>query len=107
MPNEKNKSPEVIIKVRDVRKSFGNLEVLKGISLDVIQAKTMVIVGPSGSGKSTLIRCFNILETINAGEILFEGKAISGDDKNAWKTRLEIGMVFQNFELFPASPHRR
>ena len=89
-----------IIETFDIRKSFGDLEVLKGLSLEVTEGKTMVIVGPSGSGKSTLIRCFNLLETINAGKILFEGRPISGADKNAWKIRLEIGMVFQNFELF-------
>jgi polar amino acid transport system ATP-binding protein len=89
-----------ILETFDIRKSFGDLEVLKGVSLEVTEGKTMVIVGPSGSGKSTLIRCFNLLETINAGKILFEGRPISGADKNAWKIRLEIGMVFQNFELF-------
>jgi len=93
-------SEKKIIEAFDVRKSFGNLEVLKGVSMEVTEGQTMVIVGPSGSGKSTLIRCFNLLETINAGEILFEGRPISGTDKDAWKTRLEIGMVFQNFELF-------
>jgi polar amino acid transport system ATP-binding protein len=99
--SENSPSPDLkIIEAFDVRKSFGDLEVLKGVSLEVNEGKTMVIVGPSGSGKSTLIRCFNLLETINAGEILFEGKPISGTDKDAWKTRLEIGMVFQNFELF-------
>lgn len=90
----------LIIEAREVRKSFGDLEVLKGISLKIEERKTMVIVGPSGSGKSTLIRCFNLLETINSGEILFKGLPISGTDKEAWRTRLEIGMVFQNFELF-------
>ena len=94
-PSEKS-----IIEAFDIRKSFGILEVLKGISLNVDERQTMVIVGPSGSGKSTLIRCFNLLETINSGEILFEGRPISGTDKDAWKTRLDIGMVFQNFELF-------
>lgn len=89
-----------IIEAHDVRKSFGDLEVLKGISLQVEERNTMVIVGPSGSGKSTLIRCFNLLETINSGDILFKGQPISGTDKEAWRTRLEIGMVFQNFELF-------
>ncbi|MDG2404589.1 MAG: amino acid ABC transporter ATP-binding protein [Paracoccaceae bacterium] len=89
-----------IIETFDIRKSFGDLEVLKGLSLEISEGKTMVIVGPSGSGKSTLIRCFNLLETINAGKILFEGRPISGADKTAWKIRLEIGMVFQNFELF-------
>ncbi len=94
-PSEKS-----IIEAFDIRKSFGILEVLKGISLNVDERQTMVIVGPSGSGKSTLIRCFNLLETINSGEILFEGRPISGTDKDAWETRLDIGMVFQNFELF-------
>ncbi len=101
MENDIKTSPDAIIEAHQIRKSFGPLEVLKGVSLNVDQSKTIVIVGPSGSGKSTLIRCFNLLEIINAGTILFEGKAISGDDKDAWKTRLDIGMVFQNFELFP------
>jgi polar amino acid transport system ATP-binding protein len=100
MSTDSSRSEKKIIEAFDVRKSFGNLEVLKGVSMEVTEGKTMVIVGPSGSGKSTLIRCFNLLETINSGEILFEGRPISGTDKDAWKTRLEIGMVFQNFELF-------
>lgn len=100
MSPDTSPSEKSIIEAFDIRKSFGSLEVLKGVSLSVDETKTMVIVGPSGSGKSTLIRCFNLLETINSGEILFEGRPISGTDKDAWKTRLEIGMVFQNFELF-------
>ncbi len=100
MSSDAQAAENAIIEAFDVRKSFGDLEVLRGISVNVEERKTMVIVGPSGSGKSTLIRCFNLLETINSGEILFEGKPISGTDKDAWKTRLEIGMVFQNFELF-------
>ena len=100
MSMEAGENSAPIIEAHDVRKSFGDLEVLKGISLQVKERNTMVIVGPSGSGKSTLIRCFNLLETINSGEILFKGRPISGTDKEAWRTRLEIGMVFQNFELF-------
>jgi len=100
MSPDTSPSEKSIIEAFDIRKSFGSLEVLKGISLNVDERRTMVIAGPSGSGKSTLIRCFNLLETINSGTILFEGRPISGTDKNAWKTRLEIGMVFQNFELF-------
>lgn len=94
------KNDDMIIEAFDIRKSFDTLEVLKGVSLSVEKGKTMVIVGPSGSGKSTLIRCFNLLEGINSGQILFQGRPISGSDKRAWKIRLEIGMVFQNFELF-------
>ena len=88
MSTDSSRSEKKIIEAFDVRKSFGNLEVLKGVSMEVTEGKTMVIVGPSGSGKSTLIRCFNLLETINSGEILFEGRPISGTDKDAWKTRL-------------------
>jgi len=101
MLNTKDQSPEVILEARNVEKSFSTLKVLKGISLNVTLGNTMVIVGPSGSGKSTLLRCFNLLETINAGQILLAGNQVFGDDKEAWKTRLDIGMVFQNFELFP------
>lgn len=100
MSRDPNSSKRNIIEARNVFKSFGDLEVLKDVSLDIAKQETMVIVGPSGSGKSTLIRCFNLLEGIQSGEIRFEGNIIKNIDKDAWKRREEIGMVFQNFELF-------
>jgi polar amino acid transport system ATP-binding protein len=83
-----------------VEKSFGDMRVLKGCSLDVAPAQTVVIIGPSGSGKSTLLRCINLLEPIERGHILFEGQEISGQRGDKHIVRQKIGMVFQNFELF-------
>ena len=76
MSRDPNSSKRNIIEARNVFKSFGDLEVLKDVSLDIAKQETMVIVGPSGSGKSTLIRCFNLLEGIQSGEIRFEGNII-------------------------------
>ncbi|MFE3837228.1 amino acid ABC transporter ATP-binding protein [Pseudogemmobacter sonorensis] len=83
-----------------IDKSFGHMEVLKGCSLSVDKGETVVLIGPSGSGKSTLLRCINLLEPPTGGSILFEGREITGDLRNADRLRTQIGMVFQNFELF-------
>ena len=86
--------------VKGVHKHFGALHVLKDCSFSVEKGQTVVLIGPSGSGKSTLLRCLNLLEPPNEGSIRFEGREITTDLANAHKLRAQIGMVFQNFELF-------
>ncbi|WP_088008695.1 amino acid ABC transporter ATP-binding protein [Indiicoccus explosivorum] len=85
----------------DIHKSFGDLEVLKGIDLHVEPQEVVVLVGVSGSGKSTLLRCFNFLEMINSGKIIIDGKEINPKKDNLSEIRAEVGMVFQHFNLFP------
>jgi len=94
---EKN---EPLIKVRGLKKSYGDLQVLKGIDLDVKEREVVVIVGPSGGGKSTFLRCINYLEVPTGGEIVFDGIRLDGE-KRINEVRREIGMVFQRFNLFP------
>jgi polar amino acid transport system ATP-binding protein len=89
-----------IVKVANVCKSFGHLNVLKDVSLDVEAGKTLVVIGPSGSGKSTLLRCINLLEAISSGSIVFDGTDITHLGRHAHLARRDMGMVFQNFELF-------
>jgi polar amino acid transport system ATP-binding protein len=88
-----------LLKVTDLRKSFGTNCVLNGINLSVRPGEVVVIVGPSGSGKSTLLRCFNRLEPIDSGDIVFDGRSIR--DRPEHELRQHIGMVFQQFNLFP------
>ena len=89
-----------MISVRNLKKSFGRVEVLKGVNLDVAEKEVVVIIGPSGSGKSTLLRCLNYLEEPTSGEVTMDGVRLGGDtDIN--KVRAEVGMVFQRFNLFP------
>jgi general L-amino acid transport system ATP-binding protein len=95
-----NNSQEIII-CRDVHKWFGNFHVLKGISLTVQKGEVVVIFGPSGSGKSTFIRCINRLEEHQAGQIIVDGIELSNDIRNIEMIRQEVGMVFQQFNLFP------
>jgi ABC-type polar amino acid transport system ATPase subunit len=90
-----------IIRFRDVHKYFGANHVLRGITLDVDVGEVVVIAGPSGSGKSTLIRCINKLETISAGQLAVDGIQVDSRSANVNKLRTEIGMVFQQFNLFP------
>ncbi len=100
-----------MVRARNVRKSYGGKEVLKGISLDVARGSVTCILGPSGSGKSTFLRCINYLEEINAGQLLVDGQPVGyerrGDvlhelpERQIAKRRADIGMVFQNFQLFP------
>jgi polar amino acid transport system ATP-binding protein len=96
---------EPILKLEGVEKRFGNLQVLRGIDLEVQKGEVICVLGPSGSGKSTLLRCVNLLEPPNAGKITFEGKAITGEGGNATEeldfVRQRVGMVFQQFNLFP------
>ena len=90
-----------LVSIRDVHKSFGDLEVLKGVSLDVKQGEVICIIGPSGSGKSTLIRCINALNTINSGSIKVEGLEVNDPALDKLELRKTVGMVFQQYNLFP------
>ncbi|MBV9782332.1 MAG: amino acid ABC transporter ATP-binding protein [Acidisphaera sp.] len=83
-----------------LRKSYGPLEVLRGVDVDVARGECLVVIGPSGSGKSTLLRCLNLLEPISGGRIVFQGEDIAEAGRRAPEIRRRIGMVFQNFELF-------
>jgi polar amino acid transport system ATP-binding protein len=99
---ESNWTPDQpLISIKDVYKSFGELEVLKGISLDVMKGEVICIIGPSGSGKSTLIRCINALNTINSGSIKVEGQEVHDPDLDKLELRKKVGMVFQQYNLFP------
>lgn len=89
-----------VIELRHIDKHFGTLHVLKDISLTVQKGEVVVIIGPSGSGKSTLCRTINRLETINAGEILIDGKLMPEEGKHLAEIRSQVGMVFQSFNLF-------
>lgn len=89
-----------MLKVKNVEKSFDKLKVLNGIDLDVDKKDVISIIGPSGSGKSTFLRCLNLLEKPDSGEIYFEEKKINDNNVDINKLREEIGMVFQNFNLF-------
>lgn len=89
------------ISLRGVRKSFGTHSVLNGIDIDIAEGTVVSLIGPSGSGKSTLLRCINLLEPIDDGEILLDGTDISLPGFDANPVRRRIGMVFQNFNLFP------
>ena len=89
-----------IIKITGLKKSFGDLHVLKGIDLYIKEKEVVVIIGPSGSGKSTLLRCINYLEEPTGGEIVFDNIPLNGE-ANINEVRKEVGMVFQRFNLFP------
>mgnify|MGYP000249706137 CR=1 FL=1 len=91
---------ELLIRVEGLRKSFGSLEVLKGIDLSVNPGEVVTIIGASGSGKSTFLRCLNLLETPDAGHIWFHGQDLTAERCNINKLREDIGMVFQGFNLF-------
>ncbi|HHV39390.1 MAG TPA: amino acid ABC transporter ATP-binding protein [Tepidimicrobium sp.] len=90
-----------MIKVVDLHKSFGDLHVLKGIDLNISKGEVVVIIGPSGSGKSTVLRCLNRLEEANKGQIFFKGVSITDNKNDINIVRQNMGMVFQNFNLFP------
>ena len=90
-----------ILRLEGVRKSFGDNLVLDGIDLEVQTGEVLVVIGPSGSGKSTLLRCVNLLEPIQAGRITFEGEEITRDGADVSAVRQRIGIVFQQFNLFP------
>lgn len=90
-----------LVSIRNVHKSYGDIEVLKGISLDVMKGQVICIIGPSGSGKSTLIRCINALNDIQSGSILVEGQEVHDPKLDKLALRRKVGMVFQQYNLFP------
>ncbi|MDV2685862.1 amino acid ABC transporter ATP-binding protein [Alkalihalophilus lindianensis] len=90
-----------MIKVNDLRKSFGETEVLKGITTQIHEKEVVCVIGPSGSGKSTFLRCINLLEDITAGEIIVDGSNLVDPKVNINDVRSRVGMVFQHFNLFP------
>lgn len=90
-----------MVSIKDVHKSFGSLEVLKGVSFDVMKGEVVCIIGPSGSGKSTLIRCINALNDIQEGSIIVEGIEVNDPKVNKLELRKKVGMVFQQYNLFP------
>jgi arginine/lysine/histidine transport system ATP-binding protein len=90
-----------VIKVENLHKHFGKLEVLKGISTSIQDGEVVAIIGPSGSGKSTLLRCINLLEVPTDGRIMINGQDITDKGTNIMKVRQDVGMVFQHFHLFP------
>ena len=92
---------EPIIRVKDLYKNFGDVHVLKGISTDIAPGEVVSIIGPSGSGKSTFLRCLNRLEEATSGQIFFKGEDIMKAGKKLPQYRQKIGMVFQNFNVFP------
>jgi polar amino acid transport system ATP-binding protein len=96
-----------VIEVKGLNKFFGDNHVLRDIDYHVAKGEKIVIVGPSGSGKSTFLRCLNLLETPTSGTVLFEGEDITAPGRDINKTREKMGMVFQNFNLFPHLSVRR
>ena len=90
-----------LIQIKDVHKSFGSFTVLKGVSLDVAKSEVACIIGPSGSGKSTLLRCINALVPIDSGSILVEGQEVNDPKLDKLALRRKVGMVFQQYNLFP------
>lgn len=90
-----------IVSIKDVHKSFGHLEVLKGVTFDVMKGEVICIIGPSGSGKSTLIRCINALNDIQSGSITVEGIEVNAKGLDKLALRRKVGMVFQQYNLFP------
>ena len=91
-----------VLQVNNIKKGFGDTDVLKGVSFSLEQGQVLAIIGSSGSGKTTLLRCLNFLETPDAGEIIVNGKQLlSGSEEEIRMNRLHFGLVFQNFNLFP------
>ena len=99
--SETSVSNSPIIVARDVQKWYGHFQALKGVSMEVQKGEVVVIFGPSGSGKSTFIRCINRLEDHQGGQIVVDGIELTNDVRNIEKIRMETGMVFQQFNLFP------
>lgn len=95
------KNGEPVVRIRGLRKRFGDLEVLRGVDMDVHKGEVVVILGPSGSGKSTLLRCVNRLEEPTGGEVWFEDTLVNSPKTDINAVREKIGMVFQSFNLFP------
>ena len=101
MASKKQNSAEVKIHVAGLTKDFGENHVLRGIDIDIHAGEVVCVIGPSGSGKSTFLRCINRLEEATSGEILIDGQSITGPKANVDKIRQHVGMVFQQFNLFP------
>ena len=93
-------SAKPMVRIEGLRKSFGDLEVLRDVNLDIMPGEVVTIIGASGSGKSTLLRCINLLETPDAGHVWFQGSDLTADHVDVNKLREDIGMVFQGFNLF-------
>ena len=91
----------VLIETKNLTKSFGGLQVLKGVDLQVHQGEAIAIIGPSGGGKSTFLRCLNLLETPDGGDVIFEGQKINQKGTDVDQYRQKMGMVFQHFNVFP------
>ena len=92
---------DVILRTENLKKNFGKLEVLKGISTSIVKGEVVSIIGPSGGGKSTFLRCLNLLEEPTDGKVYFKGQDITDKKLNICEYRQKIGMVFQNFNVFP------
>jgi glutamate transport system ATP-binding protein len=92
---------DALLAFRDVHKHFGDLHVLRGVTLDIARRDVVVLIGPSGSGKSTLLRCANGLESVDSGDVSFEGRSVPAAGRAINEIRARIGMVFQQFNLFP------
>lgn len=94
-----------MIKIKELNKTFGNNEVLVQIDMEVHKGEVVAIIGPSGSGKSTLLRCMNLLEVPTKGSVIFEGRDLTEKGTKVDELRQKMGMVFQNFNLFPHKSH--
>mgnify|MGYP000083421265 FL=1 len=92
---------DTMIKVKNLHKTFGTNQVLKGINTEIKKGEVVVVIGPSGSGKSTFLRCLNLLEEPTSGNIYFKGTDITDKKNDIYQMREKLGMVFQNFNLFP------
>ncbi|MGQ3384004.1 amino acid ABC transporter ATP-binding protein [Glutamicibacter sp. TV12E] len=101
MSAETVKSSQVKIEVKDLHKSFGSNNVLKGIDIDIREGEVVCVIGPSGSGKSTLLRCLNKLEDITSGKVVVDGFDVTDPKVDINEVRRHVGMVFQHFNLFP------
>ncbi|TCS43070.1 amino acid ABC transporter ATP-binding protein [Reinekea marinisedimentorum] len=99
--NQRELSDEIVIRINQMHKWYGEFHVLKDINLEVTKGERIVICGPSGSGKSTMIRCINRLEEHQQGQIIVNGTELTNDVKNIEEVRREVGMCFQHFNLFP------
>ncbi|MFC4030102.1 amino acid ABC transporter ATP-binding protein [Streptomyces polygonati] len=93
--------PPAMVELRGVHKSYGSVDVLKGVDLTVARGEVVAVIGPSGGGKSTLLRCVNLLEPVTSGQVLLENEDLTGPGVDLNKVRRRIGMVFQQFNLFP------
>jgi len=97
----KNNNSITLLQIEDIHKEFDDLEILKGVSLSLHKGEVLVVLGPSGCGKSTLLRCINGLEKIQSGDIKFKDKSLTHKNTDWQEVREKIGMVFQNYDLFP------